>query len=307
MLRDLTIGALLAFGAGACINAPHDTTSGSTARDSALQSAAVTASLTASGRGAARVVEVTALDYAFHMPDTLPAGRTAFRFVNSGKVDHEFNLVLLKTGVTLRQFIAAANADQPLAPLVDGAVGVLFARPGVESSSTLSADLIAGRTYAVQCINRDTETSPEHRVLGMFASVTVTGHDAVAEMPVSIDTVLATDYAFRYKQKLPAGLHHFVFINSGKQRHEMSVELLKSGITMKKFYEVDHAGGDVDALIDQSLGVLHTPGGTTPLGTLDIDMLPGREYLIECGFQDMPKSPEHYKLGMFGSIQTASR
>jgi len=36
---------------------------------------------------------------------------------------------------------------------------------------------------------------------------------------------------------------------------------------------------------------------------MTVDMLPGREYMIACFFKDTDKSPEHYALGMYGSIK----
>ena len=47
-------------------------------------------------------VEATALDYAFQLPEELPAGRTTFRFANRGKVAHELNIVLLRPGVCVQ-------------------------------------------------------------------------------------------------------------------------------------------------------------------------------------------------------------
>jgi len=76
------------------------------------------------------------------MPDSLDAGRTAFRFTNKGKVFHEYNLVLLKPDATLQQFIDAANKQQPLSPFVDGPVGV---SEGKDGSTSATASLSSGR------------------------------------------------------------------------------------------------------------------------------------------------------------------
>ena len=73
--------------------------------------------------------------------------------------------------------------------------------------------------------------------------------------------------------------------------------------TPQKVFEVDKAGGDVDALFEQDLGLLHSPAGTSPSGLLRVDLLPGRTYMIECAFSDTPKAKPHFALGMFGSIR----
>lgn len=253
------------------------------------------------------VVGITGFDYAFQMPDSLPPGNTSFRFANKGKVDHEFNIVLLKSSATLKQFIDTANADQSTRNLIDGSVGVLFAKPGRTGSSTLSVDLLPGRTYAIQCINKDKDDAPSHRQLGMFKSLTVTNADHVASKAVTTDTIIGTDYAFKIPQTFTPGLHHLAFYNSGKQHHEINIALLKPGVTVQKVIEIASDGGQVDSLIDDALGVLHSFSDSAPLGTLDINFLPGREYIVVCTFMDTPKSPPHFALGMFGSIQVAAK
>ncbi len=95
--------------------------------------------------------------------------------------------------------------------------------------------------------------------------------------------------------------------NGGKMRHELDIVLLKKGVTFDRMREVEKSGGDVDALFDGEFGLLHARGGQTPIGHLTIDMLPNREYVIACFFQDDEKSPEHYALGMFGTIHTSSQ
>ena len=290
----VAVCAILLLGAG-CKNAASDGAAKGTA------STAATASLTPSG--AAREVEVLGLDYAFGMPDSVDAGRTAFKFTNKGKVDHEYNIVLLKQGATLSQFIEAANKKEPTTPFIDGPVGVLFARPGKTSRSVLSAELLPGRTYAIHCINVDSANAPTHRELGMYKSITVRNNIAAALPAAAIDTIIGTDYAYtKYPRTIAPGWHHFVFVNAGKQRHEINLILLKPGVTVQKVVEIAGKGGDTDALVDEGLGVLHARTGTSPLGTLDFEVLPGREYLIVCTFQDTPKSPPHFALGMVTSM-----
>ena len=263
--------------------------------------AAATASGTRSG--AAHEVEVLGLDYAYSMPDSLDAGRTAFKFTNKGKVFHEYNIVLLKPDATLRQFIDAANKQQPLSPFVDGPVGVLFAMPGKTSGGFLSADMLPGRTYAIQCIFKDSTTAPTHREMGMFKAVVVRKKFAPTVAAVAIDTIVGTDYAYtKYPRTINPGRHHFMFVNEGKQRHEISLGMLKPGVSVAKLIDVMSKDGDIDALLDGDMGVLHGQPGTTPLGTLDFEVLPGREYVIVCEFRDSAKSPPHFALGMVASM-----
>lgn len=246
--------------------------------------------------------KIVGFEYAFTAPVELPAGRRSFLFENRGKRPHELNISLLREGATIQQFIAAANAGKPLAPFIDVSVGVLFAAPGKTSASALSTELRSGRTYAVICIFKDSADKPPHHKLGMYSAIHVTAAAFPAAEPAHVDTIVAMDYTFRYVSNLRPGVHYFAFVNRGKQRHEVSIHLLKKGVTLGKIVEIDKVNGDVMGSIESELGVLHAPGGTAPAGMLRIELLPGREYMLDCGFSDTEKSPPHYKLGMYGSI-----
>lgn len=284
------MAALVSVG---CNNTPRD----------ASRSDSATAAMQVVPTGAAHEVQVIGLDYAFNMPDSVDAGRTAFTFTNNGKVDHEYNVVLLKEGVTLAQYIDAENANASTTALLDAPLGVIFAKPGKTSSSVLSADMLPGRTYAVQCISTDSVSAPTHRALGMFKAFTVRNNVAPSVAALVIDTIVGTDYAYtQYPKTLAPGWHHFAFVNAGKQNHEINVSLLKVGVTLKQVLDAASRGEDVDQYLDAALGVLHAQPGVTPLGTLDFEVLPEREYLVVCIFADTPKSPPHFALGMVTSM-----
>jgi len=243
------------------------------------------------------------------VPTTLPSGPTTLRFRNDGKHPHELNIVQLKSGASLKQFIDAANAGKPLSPMIERVVGVLFAKPGERSPSGLSVDLAAGGVYAIQCIFKDSSTAPAHRALGMFTSFAVTNARASSnDRPAAtVDTIVANDYAFTYPRTVAPGRHRFVFVNAGKQRHEINVARLKAGVTPRQIAEADQKDADINPLLDQALGVLHALGGQSPAGMLELEMVAGRVYLLECGFSDTEKSPPHYKLGMSGTITVTGR
>src|SRR2546422_6664774 len=56
------------------------------------------------------LITITATDYAFGVPDTIPAGLTTFRLVNQGKELHHANLVRLGEGKTVADFQAGLAA-----------------------------------------------------------------------------------------------------------------------------------------------------------------------------------------------------
>ena len=198
-------------------------------------SAWLLAGITFADVGAARRlvpdVEIVGFDYAFKAPAELPAGLTTFRFRNQGKHRHELNLVQLKAGVSLRQFIDAANADKPLSPMIERTVGVLFAGPGAASASTLSVNLSSGSTYAIQCIFRDSSKTPRHRQLGMFTSILVTNVPRASSDPHQVPTVRhdrRDGLRIQVSTNLGPGRHRFVFVNAGTKRHEVNLARIKS-------------------------------------------------------------------------------
>ncbi|HUQ18856.1 MAG TPA: hypothetical protein VM099_04515, partial [Gemmatimonadaceae bacterium] len=247
-------------------------------------------------------VDVIATDYAFQIPRNLPPGATTFHFRNQGNHRHELNIFLLRRGATVKQVLDSQRANKTTQGLVEASVGVLFAKKSKDSPSTLTTRLLPGRTYGVICIFRDSADKPRHYDLGMYTQINISAGAAGTTLPPA-DTVIGVDYAYRQTQILKAGRHSFVFRNDGKHRHELSITLLKPGVTLAKIMEVDKVDGDIEPLIEAGMGVLWARPGEAPLGRLDVTLLPGREYLIDCGFQDDDKSPPHYKLGMYGSIQ----
>jgi hypothetical protein len=96
-------------------------------------------------------------------------------------------------------------------------------------------------------------------------------------------------------------------VNAGKVRHEALMLLLKKGVTLQQALETEKSGGNVDALIEDAIGVLHSPAGATPLGRMDLDMLPGRSYVVICTFADSDKAPPHVMLGMSGTIEVSGK
>lgn len=255
-----------------------------------------------------RTVRVVGTDYAFAVPTTVKAGLTSFQFRNNGTHAHEFNVFLLKPGVTIDQIVAAAKAGKPQLPMIEGAVGVLFADAGSTAPASLDTNLLPGRDYGILCILRDSANAPQHFALGMYAVMHVAGQRSTSRLVA--DTIVAVDYAYgSYPRQISPGLRGIAFRNAGKHRHEFNMALLKKGITLDSIVERDKRGVDVEDLfeVNGGIGVLHAQPGNAALGTLGIDFLPGREYLIDCSFSDDEKSPPHYKLGMYGSIKVRSK
>jgi hypothetical protein len=265
------------------------------------------AALFGSAAPSSNLVQVVGTDYAFTAPATVPAGRTTLVFKNAGKHSHEFNIFLLKKGSTIDDFLKLRRADKPqMGVVVEAPVGVIFADPATTGAARLTTDLLPNREYGVICIFRDSAGKPPHYDLGMYKVIRTSGTVAVKPTAQKVDSVVGVDYAYsKYPREISPGIHTIAFRNDGKHRHEFNIGLLNKGVTLDSVLAVDKRGGDVNRLFDPTGpgAVLYSDAGKSPLANVTMEFLPGREYLIECAFQDDAKSPEHYKLGMYGSIK----
>jgi len=118
-------------------------------------------------------VTITARDYAFTVPPSVPAGLTAFHFVNRGKVEHEvqffrFNLGLPDTAA--RRYLATGSVPDSVA---DRSGSVLIAPPGDSTREALLVQLRKGERYALLCQFHDSAGKPQHTQLGMIGLIEV--------------------------------------------------------------------------------------------------------------------------------------
>ena len=278
------------------------------ARASALAAFVLAAGLRSgveSSPAALREVEIVGRDYAFAAPSEIAAGTMAFRFTNKGTVVHEMSVALLTKDTRAQQVVAALNAKQPLKPLIDSPVGILFARPGQRSSVGLSTQLLAGRDYLVICSFQDSASTPMHARMGMVSVIHVSSAPATMPAAKHVDTIVGTDYAFRAAPTLAPGRHTIAFMNAGSVKHEVNIALLRPGVTLQQVFDIAKVDGDLNRQVEEWVGVLSSPAGRSPLGQLRVALLAGREYVLMCQFTNDDKSPSHLTLGMFGSIRAA--
>src|SRR2546426_6097743 len=155
------------------------------------------------------VVTITATDYAFGMPDTIPAGLTTFRLVNQGKELHHASLVRLRDGKTVADFqtaLAAAMKSHAPPPswmtFAGGPNAVTLGDTGV------ATQLLEPGSYVLVCWIPSLDGVP-HVMKGMLHPLLVTpgaAAPATAE-PATDVTIKLTDYDFQLSQPLTAGKH----------------------------------------------------------------------------------------------------
>lgn len=108
-------------------------------------------------------------DFAFDMPDTLPAGQATFKVINDGPQPHEMALLRLADGKSpadVVQFFGQPNGPPPFTA-VGGMQGL---NPG--QSAFLVSDLTPGR-YMATCAIPDRTSGKPHSALGMVREFTV--------------------------------------------------------------------------------------------------------------------------------------
>jgi hypothetical protein len=254
--------------------------------------AASTANRVTVRRDGIRSVTVTASDYAFTAPDTIPAGLTEFRLQNRGTEMHHVMLIRLDPGKTMKDLFGAMKPDGPLPSWAHEAGGPNTPGPGGNSEAILR--LVAGR-YAMICVIPSPDGKP-HVMKGMAKEVVVTpavSKAANADVRVKSTMTLA-DYAFQLSQPLSAGKQTIRVKNAAAQAHEVVVVRLQPG---KKVT-------DMLAWMEKMEGP--PPGmpigGTTPMAKgeeniVTLDLTPG-EYGLVCFAPDSKDGKPHFMHGM---------
>jgi hypothetical protein len=239
----------------------------------------------------ARLVTVTARDYAFDAPDSVAAGLTEFRLENEGTELHHIFLIRLDEGKMLKDALDAFAAGGPPPKWMREVGGPNTPVPGGATSAALR--LAAGR-YAMICVIPSADRKP-HLMKGMARELVVTPATAPAARAPQADlTMTLSDYAFALSKPLRAGRQLVRVRNSASQPHEVVVVQLAPGKT----------AGDVVAWLAKQEGPPPGApmGGTTPMAQGEeniatLDLAPGK-YALLCFVPDARDGKEHVAHGM---------
>src|SRR6266496_3673489 len=254
---------------------------------------------------APNVVTISASEYAFGMPDTIPAGLTTFRLVNQGKELHPASLVRLGEGKSAADFQAGlAAAMKSHAPPPSWTTF-----PGGPNAVTLGDTAIATQmlepgSYVFVCWIPSLDGIP-HVIKGMLHPLLVTPGAATpaAAEPATDVTIKLTDYDFQLSQPLTAGKHVVRVENSGAQAHEIVIAALSAGKTLQDFIAWE-AGGEKGPLpTGEWLGGVTTldVGGHSQFAAT---FAPG-SYLLLCFWPDAKDGKPHIMHGMAKEIRVS--
>ena len=243
-----------------------------------------------------RTVTVTAADYAFSAPDTIPAGLTEIRLVNRGAEMHHVFLIRLDGGKVMTDLFAAMKGDGPLPSWAKEVGGPNTPGPGGEATAIVR--LKAGR-YAMICVIPSNDGKP-HVIKGMAKEITVvpaTSNTSAANIRIA-STVTLVDYGFNFSQQLQAGRQTIRVVNQAAQSHELVLVRLASG----------KSPADVLAWMEKMEGPPPGApiGGVTPMAQgeenlLELNLTPG-EYGLICFVPDAKDGKAHFMHGMMSTF-----
>jgi hypothetical protein len=244
----------------------------------------------------AHTLVVTAYEYAFQAPDSLPAGAVTVRLVNRGRKPHQVVIARLDDTSSLDRVMRSLTADKARTGGVRWVGGVETAIPGESSEAILP--LTSGR-YVLLC-SYDGDNGLAHVSLGMIRPLVVTpGAPApVRSLPAAQTTIELSDYHLGISSPLHSGKQLVRIVNVGEHRHHLIIARIVGNATTDEIMKWD--GKSQPAPVQGMSGgaAAMDPGQAS---VIEMDLKPGR-YALACILSNGGGSKLHYLLGMHDEI-----
>jgi hypothetical protein len=170
------------------------------------------------------VVNVTAKEYSYDMPKSIPAGPTLFHFTDAGNQLHHLTLIKLGAGKTVKDFVSLPPGPMPSWATFVGGPNVPVPHGGTSDDAI---DLAPGN-YAAVCLVPGPDGKP-HMMDGMAQGLKVVPSSHKGHMPKSDVTLTLNDYMFTFSRPLTAGKHIVKVVNHAKQPHEATLFKMAPG------------------------------------------------------------------------------
>jgi hypothetical protein len=260
------------------------------------------------------VVEVTAENYKFTLPESISGGWTELTFHNKGPEDHHAMFMKLNEGTSFDEFKQAADAATDLGALFAKSVCIGGA-PSISAGQTASTILnIEPGNYAVVCVIPD-ESGKPHYLMGMINSLTVTEAASQLSAPQSDQSIDLTEFKFmNLPDTVSAGSHTWEVKDTGQQLHEFVVyQILAPGMTVEQVKGILSAPPATPAAGMSTPEATGSPsaagappflaiGGTAPVSPgytnyALLDLKAGNYFAI-CFVPDVATGAPHFSLGM---------
>ena len=223
-------------------------------------------------------VDIQATEFAFVMPDTIPAGVTTLHIQNIGGMPHFIELQTVSDGKTdedIQALLDDPKGESPtwLKPAPIPNIGLLSAG----QSTDVTVNLPAG-TYAAFCWMPDTNGT-EHAFLGMHKVFQVTGTGTDATPPTGDFAVTSGDGGTVVPDTIPSGVQTISYGNTTSKPAEINVAriLVDEPIEQVK-KDVDAwfgSGYSGSSPVDFLGGLSSIPANTENAGTTTINFTPG--------------------------------
>jgi len=237
---------------------------------------------------------VTARDFVFELPDSVPAGVTTINLVNQGPEFHHVQLVRIEDGHTVAEFLDALRAEGPPPTWVREIGGPNTPLPGGTAQATV--ELEPG-PHAIVCFIPSSDGVP-HVAKGMVQTFEVTGVAGPApEVTPDVEMVLS-DYDFTLSKPLTPGRQVLRVHNSADQPHEVFLVQLDNGKTAADFLAwTENSDGPPPG---------RPAGGITAIAKgisndLTLDLTQG-EYVLICFVPDAGDGKPHLAHGMIKTL-----
>lgn len=179
------------------------------------------------------VITVSAMDFAFAAPETVPAGLVTFKLVGSGQEPHQMVVMRIDSGKTMADVQPVLTTpDMAIPGWLAFPIGVSVIAPGDTGNAT--AILTPGH-YAMVCFVQSPD-GKAHVAKGMMRTFEVAANEAApAPEPTADITIIEKDYDFDVTGSLTAGAHTIRVENAGPQLHEVALSQLAPGKTLADF------------------------------------------------------------------------
>ena len=241
-----------------------------------------------------QTMSITAKDYAFDAPASIPSGLTALLLKDASPVElHQASLAKLSAGQTISDFLTTLMT--PTAGVTTTFVaGPQAIAPGDETGVTT---FLEPGSYVMLCFIPSPDGTP-HFAKGMVAPLTVADSGApVVDLPAADTSISAGEFAFIDAPPSTAGRHVFRFENKGQQDHEVVLVELDPGMTAIDFVKSFDPAAPPGPPPGRPMGGV-TGASPGARAMFEADLEAGARYAYICFVSDPESGKTHAELGM---------
>ena len=230
------------------------------------------------------VVDIMASEYAFALPQKVPAGLVTINFMNHGKELHFADALRLSKDISLADIVKKLDSPEPpdfLDQTQSMSTGINS--PGISQQVTVK--LVPGK-YFVACWVPAPDGKP-HAAKGMVGIFEVMeSKDAQAAEPAADLAITLNKYSVDFPKAIGAGKLTWKVVNASGNPQAGGVNIVQLAAG-KTFEDVDKGfqTGDMSGIAGAFGGV----GGAGNKAWMTIDLKPG-EYWLQTNVPD-PKAP----------------